>query len=81
MRTQAQFEENEEFRSEISYDPRKARQFPTTIIGRARLRNMRMFLYQIDVPFPIPMNSAYVTSEYCKKYGEDEGDLTGKGLL
>ena len=67
--------EKEERDYEVNQDYSKARNFPTSVIGRRRLRMLRRILFDLGIPFPIPMNSAAITDEYCTKYGKKEEDF------
>ena len=71
MQSQKSDEEIERSR-EIEKDWKKACQFPNSILGRKRLRELRHILYHLGINLHIPMNSAYVTDEYCRNYGKDE---------
>ncbi len=57
---------------ETNKDWRKASEFPTTIIGRKRLRAMRKALWELGIKVHIPMNSAAYTNSYCLQHGEEE---------
>ena len=70
-----------EIKTEIEADYRKANQFPKSIIGRKRLRALRQALWEIGIHVPIPMNSAQITNEYCKKYGKEESDKWSRGVF
>lgn len=74
MWTQTSDEEKER-ESEINKDIRKAIALPKTILGRKRLRDFRQFLFWLEIPCHIPLNSAAYTDQYCKKYGKIERKL------
>ena len=72
MWSQTPNEESKERNQEIDKDWSKARQFPTTVIGRTRLRALRRTLQCLGVRVQIPLNSAAYTNTYCIKYGKKE---------
>lgn len=76
MWSQTSDEEGQERNEEIDNDYYKSKNFPKSIIGRKRLRNMRYILRKLNVHLRIPMNSARITDEYCLKHGKDEPDTT-----
>lgn len=65
---------------EIRKNYYKARQFPLSVIGRKRLRMMRFLFHKLNIPFLIPMNSAFVTDDYCQTYNK-EPEQFHDGLL
>ena len=74
MQSQKSIEEIEIIRSEMAYDWRKTHAFSSSVIGRYRLRGMRFLMFALNIPFPIPFNSANVTHSYCEKYFGPEDD-------
>ena len=70
-----EIEERIERNREVDKDWHKARQFPTTVIGRVRLRNMRRFFHHVGINVQIPMNSAAFTDAYCRAFGKTEPDV------
>ena len=74
MQPQTSDEENKERNIEIDNDYNKAKNYPDTIIGRKRLRGLRVLLGQLGIELHVPMNSAAFTDEYCKKYGKKESN-------
>jgi len=70
MKPQKTYEE--ERLEEINKAYSKAVNFPTTIIGRKRLRALRKALSELGINVHIPMNSALYTNDYCLKYGNKE---------
>lgn len=64
--------EKSEREIEIGNSYSKARQFPNTIIGRKRFREMRRALWGMGIYVRIPGNLAHYSHDYCAKYGEEE---------